>query len=74
MDTTRVAVTDVFGGTCEELEFRERVVCVALDHGHLVVATASQCSVYNVQSWNTPHIFDLRSAPNLVLLSERCVY
>ena len=32
----------------------------SLSHGHLVVATTSQCYVYTTKNWNTPTIFDLK--------------
>lgn len=40
--------------------------------GHLLVATSSQCHVFNTSSWNTPHIFDLKEPPLLVAQCERC--
>ena len=37
-----------------------------------MVATTSQCSVYNTRNWNTPVIFDLRDgAVTLIVQSER---
>mmetsp|Transcript_24926 Transcript_24926/g.44327 ORF Transcript_24926/g.44327 Transcript_24926/m.44327 type:complete len:775 (+) Transcript_24926:94-2418(+) len=55
----------------ERLEFpRERVVEMALGWGHLVVATATQCFIYAVTNWNTPHIFDLRATPSLISLAD----
>ena len=33
--------------------------------------TASQCFVYDSKNWNTPHIFDVRTVPALVVQSER---
>ena len=72
-DTNRVTVTDVFSGSSEDIDLRERVVDLALDHGHLVIATPTHCSVYNVNNWNTPHVFDLRGLVSLILLSERYV-
>ena len=33
---------------------------MSLSHGHLVVATTSQCYVYTTKNWNTPTIFDLK--------------
>jgi intraflagellar transport protein 80 len=41
-------------------------------HGHLLVATASQCHIYATSSWGTPHIFDLKHPASLLLQSERC--
>lgn len=54
-------VSEVGVGSCERLEFsRDRVVDFALGWGHLVVATATQCFVYSVSNWNTPHMFDIK--------------
>jgi intraflagellar transport protein 80 len=70
--TTQIAVQDVGSDTKEVLEFaRDRVVEMALGHGHLVVATATQCFIYAVTNWNTPHIFDLRGAVSLLALAPR---
>ena len=44
----------------------------ALGHGHLVVATTSQCYVYTTKNWNTPIIFDLKEGSvALIVLAER---
>lgn len=39
--------------------------------GHLVVCTASHCHVYATSNFNTPHIFDLKVQPQLVLQCGR---
>jgi ferredoxin len=39
--------------------------------GHLVVCTASHCHVYATSNFNTPHIFDLKEQPQLVLQCGR---
>lgn len=70
-DPLHIAVTDVFNESTEELDFRDRVVEMALGYGHLVVATPSQCYLYNVNNWNTPHMFDLRGTVSLIILSEK---
>jgi len=61
--------------TYEELEFRDRVVEMALDYGNLVVATSTQCHIYSVNNLNTPHIMDLRGRGggmiSLILMSGR---
>jgi len=44
----------------EKLEFRDRVLQLSLDFGHLVVVTTAQAYVYATKNWNTPVIFDLR--------------
>jgi intraflagellar transport protein 80 len=44
------------------------VVEMALGFGHMVTATATQCYIYSVSNWNTPHILDLRAPVSLILL------
>lgn len=71
-ESHKVIVQDVSSETCEVLEFpRDRVVDMALGHGHLIVATATQCFIYAVTNWNTPHIFDMRGAASLIALSAK---
>lgn len=67
-----VHVQDASIDSYERLEFpRDRVVEMALGFQHLVVATSTQCFVYTVTNWNTPHIFDLRSTVSLIVLADR---
>lgn len=72
-DPTHIRVQDVFEETVEELDFRERVVEMALGYGYLIVATPTQCFIYTLPNWNTPHMFDLRSSPNLIVQAEKYV-
>ncbi|GMH38669.1 hypothetical protein BSKO_06553 [Bryopsis sp. KO-2023] len=66
-----IRVIDMLSETAEELDFRDRVIKTSLGFGHLVVATTSQCYIYSVNNFNTPHIFDLKSTVHLVLQCER---
>ncbi|TPX54497.1 hypothetical protein PhCBS80983_g05895 [Powellomyces hirtus] len=59
LDDHRIHVHDVVQGVTENLDFRDRVVKAALGHSHLIVATSSQCHIYNERNWNTPAIVDL---------------
>ncbi|POM71477.1 Intraflagellar Transport protein 80, partial [Phytophthora palmivora] len=71
VDPRKIHVHDVVNETLEELDFaRDRVVEMSFAHGFLVVCTATQCFIYDAQSWNTPHIFDLRAAVSLLVQSE----
>lgn len=70
-DATHIRVRDVFEETVEQLDFRERVVEMALGYGYLIVATPSQCFLYTLPNWNTPHMFDLRAPVNLIVQSEK---
>ena len=72
IDAHRIRVQDIVNETMEDLEFsRDRVVEMSLGHAHLVVATSSQCFIYHVENWNTPHIFDLKTAVNLIIQGEK---
>ena len=55
-----ISLRNVTNDAWEKLEFRDRIIKVSLSHGHLVVATTSQCYVYTTKNWNTPTIFDLK--------------
>lgn len=46
-------------------------VIVCAGFGHLVVCTSSHCHVYATSNFNTPHIFDLKEQPQLVLQCGR---
>jgi len=70
VEPTKVRVQDVFNETMEELDFRDRVLEMSLGFGHLICATATQCHIYNVNNWNTPHIFDLRNPVNVIIQSS----
>lgn len=67
----RIVVKDVIKESSETLEFRNRVVEMALGFGYLVVATESQCFIYDVHNWHTPHIFDLRYPVSLIKQCDR---
>ncbi|KAJ3020204.1 Intraflagellar transport protein 80 [Thoreauomyces humboldtii] len=59
LDDHRIHVHDVVQGATENLDFRDRVVKASLGFSHLIVATSSQCHVYNDRNWNTPAIVDV---------------
>uniref|UniRef100_W5L312 Intraflagellar transport 80 homolog (Chlamydomonas) n=1 Tax=Astyanax mexicanus TaxID=7994 RepID=W5L312_ASTMX len=65
-------VRNVSNDAVDILEFRDRVIKASLAHGHLVVATSLQCSLYSTKNWNTPLIFDLKEGTvSLILQAER---
>lgn len=65
-------VRNVSNDAVDILEFRDRVIKALLAHGHLVVATSLQCSVYSTKNWNTPLIFELKEGTvSLILQAER---
>ncbi|KAL0481894.1 intraflagellar transport protein 80 [Acrasis kona] len=70
-ENLKMKVHDILGDTSEEIEFRDKIIKWKLGFGHLVVATASQCWIYDVQSWNSPHQFDVKDNVSLILLSKK---
>ena len=44
---------------------------MSIGHGNLIATTASQCYVYNIPNWNTPHIFDLKDSVAFILQSPK---
>lgn len=44
---------------------------MALGFGYLIIAMPSQCYIYTIPNWNTPHPFDLRAPVNLIVQSEK---
>jgi len=71
VDPKLIHVQDAGADAYERLDFaRDRVVEMALGWQHLVVATTTQCFIYNITNWNTPHIFDLKATPQTIILSE----
>lgn len=57
---TTLIARSVAANTDEELDFREPIVRVSLQYGHLVVATASQCIVYREDNWLSPSTIMLK--------------
>ncbi|XP_062598363.1 intraflagellar transport protein 80 homolog [Saccostrea cucullata] len=68
----QIQVRNVMNEAVEKLDFRDRVIKVSLCFNHLVVATASQCYIYNTKNWNTPMIFDMKEGNiSLILQAEK---
>mmetsp|Transcript_26728 Transcript_26728/g.50656 ORF Transcript_26728/g.50656 Transcript_26728/m.50656 type:complete len:772 (+) Transcript_26728:27-2342(+) len=72
-DPKKIQISDVTSpNSFDELDFpRDRVVEFSLGHDHLVVATATQCFIYESPNYNTPQIFDLRNPVNLIVLAPK---
>lgn len=67
-----ISLRNVTNDAWEKLEFRDRIIQMALANRHLIVATTAQCYIYSTRNWNTPVIFDLRDgAVTLIVQSER---
>jgi intraflagellar transport protein 80 len=68
---TRIEVTNCVTENSEKIDFRARVVDMSIGFGRLIVTTATQCHIYSVDNYNTPHIFDLRHPPTMIVQSDR---
>ncbi|KAL3133954.1 Intraflagellar transport protein 80 [Trebouxia sp. C0010 RCD-2024] len=71
-DKNSIEVYHLLDETVDELDFRDRVIKMCLGHGHLIVATATQCCIHSLAHLNTPHILDWKETPTLILHAERC--
>lgn len=67
----KIRIQDILNDTMEEFDFRDKVVNWSIGFGHMVVATSTQCWIYDVQNWNTPHVFDVKDTINLFLLCKK---
>ncbi|ELT91803.1 hypothetical protein CAPTEDRAFT_169559 [Capitella teleta] len=71
-DQKVIRVRNVTNDAKDNLDFRDRVIKASIAFKHMVVATSSQCYIYNVKNWNTPMIFDLKEGSvTLIIQSER---
>eukprot|EP00026_Physarum_polycephalum_P003964 Phypoly_transcript_03981.p1 GENE.Phypoly_transcript_03981~~Phypoly_transcript_03981.p1 ORF type:complete len:761 (+),score=98.06 Phypoly_transcript_03981:1-2283(+) len=71
-EATHIKVSDVnTNEIIEEMNYRDRVIKMALGFAHLIVATATQCHVYSAQHWNAPTVFDLKDTVNFIIQSEK---
>lgn len=62
-----IAIKNVAISSTDELDFRDNVIKVSLQFGHLIAITTSQCYIYKTTNWMTPHSFDLKES-NVALL------
>ncbi|RWS06425.1 hypothetical protein B4U79_13582 [Dinothrombium tinctorium] len=53
----------------EEYDFRENIIKLSMEFGHLIVITTNQCHIYKINNFNAPHTFDLRD-PNVTFLLQ----
>eukprot|EP01116_Phalansterium_solitarium_P006633 TRINITY_DN1896_c0_g1_i2.p1 TRINITY_DN1896_c0_g1~~TRINITY_DN1896_c0_g1_i2.p1 ORF type:complete len:595 (+),score=216.05 TRINITY_DN1896_c0_g1_i2:153-1937(+) len=70
-ENNHIHVQDVTSESVEELAFRDTVIKMSLGHGHLIVATSTQCHIFNILTWTQPIVFDLKDVVNLILQCEK---
>jgi intraflagellar transport protein 80 len=66
-----VHVTDVRHDHVDKLEFRDPVMRVSLQYSRLVIATTTQCLIYDIQEIHTPHSFDLKGTVSLIMQAPK---
>ncbi|KAA3681134.1 intraflagellar transport protein 80 [Paragonimus westermani] len=69
VDERTIEVHNVRNGANERLDYRDRIPTASLKHNYLIVATTTQCYVYNTSNFNTPIITDLRES-NVTLIAQ----
>jgi len=70
-EANQISVHNVTEDSTEELGHPDKVIKMSVGYNHLVVATTTQCVVYNIDSFSTPHQFDLKDTVNLILQAEK---
>ncbi|KAF6771101.1 hypothetical protein AHF37_09323 [Paragonimus kellicotti] len=69
VDERTIEVHNVRNGANERLDYRDRIPTASLKYNYLIVATTSQCYIYNTSNFNTPIITDLRES-NVTLIAQ----
>ena len=67
----KLRVQDIRNDTVQELEQRDNIIKMSMGFGYLVVATTTQCSIYDTQRWGSPITFDVRDVIVSMLQNER---
>lgn len=67
----KISINDCLHEMNDDLDFRERVVNMSMQHNHLIVCTTSQCYVYNVMNWTSPFVFDIKDVVFLIVQGAR---
>ncbi len=71
VDSLKVKVYNIVQDSTETLDFRDKIIKISLSFGYLIVATLSQCWIYDVHNWNTPHVFDVKDSVNLIMQCKK---
>ena len=70
-EDNKLHVLDLVNEMNEEIEIGERIINITMGYDHLILATPTQCYIYNVANWTTPHIFDIKDSVNLIVQSPK---
>lgn len=70
-EANKVQVHNVITDNIEELEHRDKIIKVSIGFGYLIVATSTQCCIYDVQNFSSPTMFDVKDTVNLILQTDK---
>eukprot|EP00994_Dinema_validum_P002678 NODE_159_length_2317_cov_91.151675_g113_i0.p1 GENE.NODE_159_length_2317_cov_91.151675_g113_i0~~NODE_159_length_2317_cov_91.151675_g113_i0.p1 ORF type:complete len:752 (-),score=174.38 NODE_159_length_2317_cov_91.151675_g113_i0:3-2258(-) len=70
-EANKVSVRDVVTDHLEDLEHRDKIIKMSVGYGFLIVATSTQCCIYDVTNWNAPTMFDVKDAVNLICQADK---
>jgi intraflagellar transport protein 80 len=70
-ESNKMKVHDILRDNVEELDFRDKIIKVSMGHDCLVIATATQCWIYSLKQWTTPHVFDVKDTVTLIQQSKK---
>jgi intraflagellar transport protein 80 len=63
----KITINDCLHEHSDDLDFRDRVVNMSMNYGHLVVCTTNQCYVYHEGNWASPFVFDIKDVVFLIV-------
>ena len=66
-ENNNVAVMDCLNEMNEELDFKDRVVEMSLQHNHLVVASTTQVFIYNTIQWSSPFVIQIQDPVSMII-------
>ncbi|KAJ9470386.1 Intraflagellar transport protein 172-like protein [Diplonema papillatum] len=71
-EENRIRVFDVTNPeSAQELEQRDKVIKMSIGYNFLVVATTTQCIIYDLDNLGSSHQFDVKATVNLILQAEK---
>lgn len=71
IDSLKIRIYDIIKESSEEFDFRDKVINMSFGFSHLIIATTTQCWIFNVESWSSPHIFDVKDNVNLIMQCQK---
>mmetsp|Transcript_35722 Transcript_35722/g.63833 ORF Transcript_35722/g.63833 Transcript_35722/m.63833 type:complete len:770 (-) Transcript_35722:267-2576(-) len=70
-EANKIQVHNVVTDNIEELEHRDKIIKMSVGFGYLVVATSTQCCIYDIQNFASPTMFDVKDAVNLICQTDK---